>query len=78
MFQDIHQHSRQEKLFIIFDEIQYLPKWEIHLKSLVDSYSTYQFIATGGKSRSKTLSIISLLIYLTLSFCAVIESTASG
>jgi predicted AAA+ superfamily ATPase len=40
--------SRQEKLFIIFDEIQYLPKWEIHLKSLVDSYSAYQFIATGS------------------------------
>jgi predicted AAA+ superfamily ATPase len=35
MFQDIHQHSRKEGLFIVFDEVQYLPKWEIHLKSLV-------------------------------------------
>jgi predicted AAA+ superfamily ATPase len=55
MFQDIHQHSRQEKLFIIFDEIQYLPKWEIHLKSLVDSYSTYQFIATGSAAAALKL-----------------------
>jgi predicted AAA+ superfamily ATPase len=48
MFQDIHQHSRQEKLFIIFDEIQYLPKWEIHLKSLVDSYSTSVIESTAS------------------------------
>jgi predicted AAA+ superfamily ATPase len=48
MFQDIHQHSRKEGLFIVFDEVQYLPKWEIHLKSLVDSYPAYQFIAIGS------------------------------
>jgi predicted AAA+ superfamily ATPase len=48
MFQDIHQHSRKEGLFIMFDEVQYLPKWEIHLKSLVDSYPAYQFIAIGS------------------------------
>jgi predicted AAA+ superfamily ATPase len=32
----------------MFDEVQYLPKWEIHLKSLVDSYPAYQFIAIGS------------------------------
>ncbi|SHA07140.1 similar to ATPase (AAA+ superfamily) [Bathymodiolus thermophilus thioautotrophic gill symbiont] len=55
MFQDIHQHSRKETLFIVFDEIQYLPKWEIHLKSLVDSYPAYQFIATGSAAAALKL-----------------------
>jgi hypothetical protein len=36
-------------------EIQYLPKWEIHLKSLVDSYSTYQFIASGSAAAALKL-----------------------
>ena len=34
--------------FVIFDEIQYLKNWEIHLKSLVDSYRTCKFIASGS------------------------------
>ncbi|SFV86617.1 similar to ATPase (AAA+ superfamily) [hydrothermal vent metagenome] len=55
MFQDIHQHSRKDALFIVFDEIQYLPKWEIHLKSLVDSYPAYQFIATGSAAATLKL-----------------------
>lgn len=55
MFQDIHQHSREAELFVIFDEIQYLPKWEVHLKSLVDSYPAYQFIATGSAAAALKL-----------------------
>ncbi len=55
MFQDMHQHSREAKLYIIFDEIQYLPKWEVHLKSLVDSYPAYQFIATGSAAAALKL-----------------------
>lgn len=55
MFQDIHQHSRNEKLFIVFDEIQYLPKWEVHLKSLVDSYPDYRFVATGSAAAALKL-----------------------
>ncbi len=35
-------------LFVIFDEIQYLKNWEIHLKSLVDSYKKCKFIASGS------------------------------
>ena len=34
--------------YIFFDEIQYLKEWERHLKSLVDSYPSYRFIATGS------------------------------
>ena len=34
--------------FIIFDEIQYCRSWEIHLKSLVDSYRKDKFIVSGS------------------------------
>lgn len=47
-FQEQFNHARETELFIIFDEIQYLKDWEIHLKSLVDSYRSYKFIATGS------------------------------
>lgn len=33
---------------VIFDEIQYLKDWEVHLKSLVDSYRGDKFIASGS------------------------------
>jgi predicted AAA+ superfamily ATPase len=33
---------------VIFDEIQYLKNWEVHLKSLVDSYRHTHFIASGS------------------------------
>jgi uncharacterized protein len=47
-FQELFSHSRETKLFIFFDEIQYLRDWEVHLKSLVDSFAAYRFIATGS------------------------------
>ena len=34
--------------FVFFDEIQYLKDWEIHLKSLVDSYPEIKFVVTGS------------------------------
>lgn len=33
---------------IIFDEIQYFRNWEVHLKSLVDSYRKDKFIVSGS------------------------------
>lgn len=52
---DLFTYSRQaagieEKSgwFIIFDEIQYLKDWEVHLKSLVDSYRENKFIVSGS------------------------------
>ncbi|MEO9966772.1 MAG: ATP-binding protein [Reichenbachiella sp.] len=36
------------ELFVFFDEIQYLKNWEVHLKSLVDSYKKCKFIASGS------------------------------
>lgn len=34
--------------FVIFDEIQYCKDWEVHLKTLVDSYRHCKFIASGS------------------------------
>ena len=35
-------------LYVFFDEVQYLRDWEVHLKSLVDTYRDCRFIATGS------------------------------
>jgi uncharacterized protein len=55
LFLEEYGHDRQDKLVIIFDEIQYLKDWEIHLKSLVDSYPYYKFIATGSAAAALRL-----------------------
>lgn len=54
-FQELFNHKRDAKLFIFFDEIQYLRDWEIHLKSLVDSFMDYRFIATGSAAAALRL-----------------------
>lgn len=41
--------------FILFDEIQYLKDWEIHLKVLVDSYHYTKFIASGSAAAALKL-----------------------
>lgn len=48
-------HTRNNRLHIFFDEIQYLKNWEIHLKSLVDSYRNFRFIATGSAAAALRL-----------------------
>jgi hypothetical protein len=48
MFMEMHGHNRDSELFVIFDEIQYLKDWEIHLKSLVDSFSQIRFCVSGS------------------------------
>lgn len=40
--------SEAEGWFVFFDEIQYLKDWEVHLKSLVDSYPNTRFIVSGS------------------------------
>jgi uncharacterized protein len=54
-FQELFDHGRDAKLFVFFDEIQYLRNWEIHLKSLVDSFADYRFIATGSAAAALRL-----------------------
>ncbi|MHB1174639.1 MAG: ATP-binding protein [Sulfuriferula sp.] len=54
-FQELFSHKRESELFVFFDEIQYLRNWEVHLKSLVDSYSEYKFVATGSAAAALRL-----------------------
>jgi uncharacterized protein len=54
-FQELFEHSRESKLFVFFDEIQYLRNWEVHLKSLVDSFASYRFVATGSAAAALKL-----------------------
>lgn len=41
--------------YVIFDEIQYLRDWEQHLKSLVDTYRSTRFIASGSAAAALKL-----------------------
>lgn len=43
------------KRIVIFDEIQYFPRWEIHLKDLVDNHPDTKFIATGSAAAALKL-----------------------
>ena len=44
-----------DRCVIIFDEIQYLRQWEVHLKDIVDTYPTIKFIATGSAAAALRL-----------------------
>lgn len=55
MFQGKFGHDKEKHLYIFFDEVQYLRDWEIHLKSLVDSYPAYNFVVTGSAAAALKL-----------------------
>ena len=40
--------SAAEGLYVFYDEVQYLKDWELHLKSLVDTYRSTRFIVSGS------------------------------
>lgn len=40
--------KNHKNYYVFFDEIQYLKDWEIHLKTLVDSYRSCKFIVSGS------------------------------
>lgn len=44
-----------QNTIIIFDEIQYLKNWEIHLKDLIDIYPNVKFIASGSAAAALQL-----------------------
>lgn len=48
MFVDLHQHPKGTPLWVLFDEVQYLKDWEVHLKSLVDTFPSIRFVASGS------------------------------
>lgn len=55
LFQEQFNHTRDAPLTIFFDEVQYLKDWEVHLKSLVDSYPDYKFVVTGSAAAALRL-----------------------
>lgn len=54
-FMERFRHPRHTPLTIIFDEIQYLRDWEVHLKSLVDTFPALRFIASGSAAAALRL-----------------------
>lgn len=47
-FMELHRHGDGQQLWVFFDEIQYLKDWEVHLKSLVDTFRAIRFVASGS------------------------------
>ena len=41
-------NHKTEPIYVFFDEIQYLRKWEVHLKSFVDTYPNIKALASGS------------------------------
>lgn len=48
-------HESSAPLYLIFDEVQYLKNWEVHLKSLVDSWPNFRFIVSGSAAAALKL-----------------------
>ena len=52
LFADVQGHPIRSPLttplWVLFDEVQYLADWEVHLKSLVDTYPHIRFVASGS------------------------------
>ncbi len=49
------QDSRNKQRLVVFDEIQYLKDWEIHLKDLVDNYPQTKFVVSGSAAAALRL-----------------------
>lgn len=44
----LNNENGQDDFYVFYDEIQYLKDWEVHLKSLIDTYRNVKFIASGS------------------------------
>lgn len=42
------QKDQYNGFYVFYDEIQYLKDWEVHLKSLIDSFREVKFVASGS------------------------------
>lgn len=47
--------ERNARRLVVFDEIQYLSNWEMHLKNLVDNYPNTKFVALGSAAAALKL-----------------------
>jgi predicted AAA+ superfamily ATPase len=55
LFLDRREQGPDAELFVFFDEVQYHPDWERHLKSLVDSYRGVKFTVSGSAAAALRL-----------------------
>lgn len=49
------RQNETKGFYVFYDEIQYLKDWEVHLKSLVDSYPYVKFIGSGSAAAALKL-----------------------
>jgi len=54
-FIEATENKSTNNLYVFFDEIQYLKDWEVHLKTLVDSYHSVKFIVSGSAAAALKL-----------------------
>ncbi|MCY4265731.1 MAG: ATP-binding protein [Gammaproteobacteria bacterium] len=55
IFEELKPHDPHSRRLIIFDEIQYLKGWEVHLKNLTDRFPKTRFIASGSAAAALRL-----------------------
>ncbi|WP_022662316.1 ATP-binding protein [Paucidesulfovibrio longus] len=55
LFMERNGIDRQERMVVLFDEIQYLPDWERHLKSLMDTYLHARVAVSGSAAAALKL-----------------------
>ena len=55
LFTEHFGHRRESRLYVFFDEVQYLKDWQVHLKSLVDSFPAVRFVASGSAAAALRL-----------------------
>lgn len=55
LFFEVTGNKITDETYVLFDEIQYLKDWEIHLKSLVDSYHNVKFVVSGSAAAALKL-----------------------
>lgn len=55
LFEEETEHDAQARRIVVFDEIQYLKDWEVHLKVLTDQHPNTRFIASGSAAAALRL-----------------------
>ena len=55
LFEKQSPHDSNSRRVMIFDEIQYLKDWEVHLKVLTDKYPNTRFIVSGSAAAALRL-----------------------
>jgi len=55
LFEEVTNHDPDARRIVIFDEVQYLKDWEVHLKVLTDRNPNTRFVASGSAAAALKL-----------------------